>query len=381
MSLRNLPAGRRSLKGEMPREGREVLVGVSLSLSGGFRLQGEQALNGLRLWVEHMTRLGGLRVRLLSLDDRSRAGLAEENVLRLLTRDHVDLLIGPYSSGLTLAVAPLAAARGKVLWNHGGASDVIFQHGWRHLVSVPSPASDYFRALPLWVKQGDCEASRISILYANTGRFASQVAHGVADGARAAGFEQIRLFPFDSPIRDVRVLFREALAAGPDVLVGVGSFQDDVAIVRRRDLASRVKTLAVVGAGLEAFHTELGDLAEAVIGPSQWEPARHDDPLIGPSSEWFCSEFFRTFHQRPGYPAAQAFAVGVVIMECLRRAGSLEDEPLLRAAHALETTTLYGPFRLEPLTSRQIGHRVLLVQWRDGRKVVISKGAQVTERL
>lgn len=68
-------------------------------------------------------------------------------------------------------------------------------------------------------------------------------------------------------------------------------------------------------------------------------------------------------------------------MECLRRAGSLEDEPLLRAAHALETTTLYGHFRLEPLTSRPIGHRVLLVQWRDGRKVVISKGAQVTERL
>jgi hypothetical protein len=51
----------------------------------------------------------------------------------------------------------------------------------------------------------------------------------------------------------------------------------------------------------------------------------------------------------------------------------LADEPLLRVAHALETTTLYGGFRLDRLTARQIGHRVLLVQWRGGRKVVISR--------
>jgi hypothetical protein len=84
------------------------------------------------------------------------------------------------------------------------------------------------------------------------------------------------------------------------------------------------------------------------------------------------SAFQRTFHRVPDYPAAQAFAIGVVLTDCLRRAASLGDESLLRAAHALKTTTLYGRFRLDPLTSRQIGHRVLLVQWRDGRKVVIS---------
>ena len=101
---------------------KEVRSGVSLSLSGAFGLQGEQALNGLRLWVEYVRGEGGLPLgpagsrlplRLLALDDRSQAKLAKENVLRLLTHDHVDLLIGPYSSGLTLAVAPLAAAHGS----------------------------------------------------------------------------------------------------------------------------------------------------------------------------------------------------------------------------------------------------------------------------
>lgn len=144
-------------------------------------------------------------------------------------------------------------------------------------------------------------------------------------------------------------------------------------MVRRRDLLGGVKRLAFVGAGLEAFHEEVGDLAEDVIGPSQWEPAVHDPPHTGPTAEWFCAEFEKRFHRRPGYPAAQAFALGVVIMECLRRAESLEDGALLSAARGLDTTTLYGRFLLDPVTSRQIGHRVLLVQWRNGRKVVISR--------
>jgi len=96
-------ARRRPLKLEVAL-GPEVLAGVSLSLSGPFRLQGEQALNGLQLWVDYVTEAGGLPLglagsrpplRLLILDDRSRASFAKENVLRLLTQDHVDLLIGP----------------------------------------------------------------------------------------------------------------------------------------------------------------------------------------------------------------------------------------------------------------------------------------------
>ena len=112
-----------------------------------------------------------------------------------------------------------------------------------------------------------------------------------------------------------------------------------------------------------------------MIGPSQWEPDVHHAPLAGPDEKWFRSEFERAFHQRPDYPAAQAFVVGIVVIECLRRARTLEDESLLRAAHSLDTTTLYGRFRLDPATSRQIGHRALLVQWRSGRKVVIEDGA------
>jgi branched-chain amino acid transport system substrate-binding protein len=60
--------------------------------------------------------------------------------------------------------------------------------------------------------------------------------------------------------------------------------------------------------------------------------------------------------------------VGLIIGECIRRADSLEDRELLAAARGLDTTTLYGGFRLDPATLRQVGHEMLLVEWRDGRK-------------
>jgi ABC-type branched-subunit amino acid transport system substrate-binding protein len=176
---------------------------------------------------------------------------------------------------------------------------------------------------------------------------------------------------FESPLRDAGAVVREALEPEPDLLVSVGAFQDDVAIGRQWAARPAKAALALVGAGLAAFGDEMGGLAEGILGPSQWEPTAGEAPLVGPDSAWFVDAFERAFHRTPEYPAAQAFAVGVIVAECRRRAGSLASAALLGAAHALETTTFYGGFRLDSSTGRQVGHGVRLVQWRDGRKHVI----------
>src|SRR5919109_4527437 len=92
-----------------------VVAGVSVPLSGPLNRQGQDAYDGIRLWVDHVADAGGLTVgrsrsnrplRLVTLDDRSSVVRARENVTRLLTEERVDLLLGPYGSGLTLAVVP-----------------------------------------------------------------------------------------------------------------------------------------------------------------------------------------------------------------------------------------------------------------------------------
>jgi hypothetical protein len=120
-----------------------------------------------------------------------------------------------------------------------------------------------------------------------------------------------------------------------------------------------------VAAGVQAFYQEIGDAADGVIGPSQWEP--------NADSDWFVRDFRERFGQVPEYTAAGAFAMGLVLTECIRRAGSLEDKQLRAVAAGLDLSTFYGRFRIDPMTGRQIGHRILLTQWREGRKIVVNK--------
>jgi ABC-type branched-subunit amino acid transport system substrate-binding protein len=184
----------------------------------------------------------------------------------------------------------------------------------------------------------------------------------------------VRANTFEAPLHDPKALLAPARADNPDLLVVAGRFEDDVAVIRERWMLEAVGIVACVAAGTDAFHRELGVLAEGVIGPSQWEPHLSERPSTGPPSAWFISEFRRVFRRDPGYVAAQAYAMGLIVGECIRRADGLEDQALLAAARGLDTTTLYGRFRLDPVTLRQVGHETLLVEWRDGRKHVIAPG-------
>ena len=102
-------------------------------MSGKYRLQGQQALNGVSLWQSHTTTQGGIPVgsvtrpvRLVWYDDASRSGRARENVRRLLQEDRVDILLGPYSSNLTLAAAEIAEEQKKLSRNYTAGASMIW---------------------------------------------------------------------------------------------------------------------------------------------------------------------------------------------------------------------------------------------------------------
>ncbi|MEX1263302.1 MAG: hypothetical protein WEE66_05095 [Actinomycetota bacterium] len=47
------------------------------------------------------------------------------------------------------------------------------------------------------------------------------------------------------------------------------------------------------------------------------------------------------------------------------------DEWLYRAACALDCGKFFGRFHIDPATDLQVGHEMVLVQWRRGRKLVV----------
>mgnify|MGYP001567995248 CR=1 FL=1 len=69
-------------------------------------------------------------------------------------------------------------------------------------------------------------------------------------------------------------------------------------------------------------------------------------------------------HSASGYGGCQ------ILVEAIRRAGSLDSEKLREAVLKMDHNTVYGGFRVDR-DGLQIAHKMLTFQWQDGRKVIV----------
>ncbi len=350
---------------------------MSISLTGKFSRQGRQALDAARLWAAYTDEQGGVavgrdlrRVRILYYDDESRAAKTRENIARLVQKKRVHILLGPYSSGLTLAAAEIAGEYKRLLFSHGGTSDAIYQRGFSRVIGVGSPASEYFRGLPLWLEKHSPALRKVTVVYSAAGTFAAKVIRGFTEAAVALGHHSVDLLTLVS--HQPAELVRELEARQPQVVVLASTLEEEIRLLESRPLwPDSVECVAAVAAGVRAFYKQLGEVGEGILGPSQWEPEIAFPGHVGPDSAWFVRSFRRRFGGIPDYPAAAAFAAGLIVEECIRRVQSLEQDKLRDVASRFDCDTFFGRFRIDPSSGRQIGHRILLVQWSGGRKIVL----------
>jgi len=363
-----------------------IRLGLSLSLSGAYAAMGRQAEAALRLAVSDINQGGGIRVGgaqsrpvvMECLDDASDPARCAEIYRQLCFTNPVDILLGPYSSRLARAAAPIAGDARRVMINHGGADDELYARGDRTIVAVLSCASDYMArvvpllaALKMWRK-------RLAIIAAPT-PFAKSVARGVenacAERTAKRGGVRIRVkysARFDPEA--MRETLIPALARNRvNAVVSAGDFTHDVGVIRMLATSHLyIPVLSCVAAGVEDFGRELGDLAEGVVGPSQWEAQARITPELGPSPEEFEKRFAAEYPRIAcDYPAAQAYAAAIVAKAAIEISGALDQMKLREAFSDMKTSTLFGDFQIDRVTGRQIAHQILLVQWHGGRKVII----------
>lgn len=355
-------------------------VGMVASLTGPFQGQGRQALEGVAAWVRKANEAGGvyvgshdtrLTVQLNYYDDQSSPRVARELTEKLVLVDQVDLLLGPYSSVLTLAVAPVAERFHRVLWNHGGASDHIYDQGFRWVVGILAPASSYFIGVIDTVNDRDPSASKVAILHSANGSFPQAVASGAESRALQRGFQPAFVGRYRSPA-ELPSLIRQLEEMEPDIILGVGRIEDDL-LLAKHILHGRTgaKAIALVAAGIGQFKEDLGGEATGFLGPSQWEPGAAYVPDYGPSAEELAKVLEVPGQMGGDYTMAQAYAAGLVAQRCVEEAGTLENGALRDVAGRLDFPTFYGRFKIDPETGRQVGRSVVTVQWQGGQKVVV----------
>jgi branched-chain amino acid transport system substrate-binding protein len=365
----------------------KVTIGLSLSLTGEYSPMGRQAEAAIRLFIADANASSALRVAgercefaLECHDDASDSARCAEIYRALCADRRVDIIFGPYSNRLTRVAAEITEQSGRVLVNHGGAGDELYERGYKMIVGILSPASDYLRGFVRLLSQLKLWRKRVAIV-ASKSPFARAVAAGFERAAeeRAARRRGVRVRvkwngafdPVATPARLFPALARNRVNA----LASAGSYEHDVAVMRA--VASsrlNIPVLGCVAAGVGRFASDLGELAEGIVGPSQWEDSVELEPALGPTP----AEFARRMRavganeiDSPDYPAAQIYAAGLLTAAALAAAGRPDDTVLRAAFSDLRATTMFGDFSIDRVTGRQLGHQMLLVQWHRGRKVVI----------
>ena len=286
-----------------------------------------------------------------------------------------DILLGPYSSSLTLACARVCEGLGVVMWNHGGASDAIQHGGFSRVVSILAPASRYLWGVVDLLMSRDPRPRKAAVLRSSRGSFPKAVAGGFVERAVRFDWDVVFNETYEPDCPDFAQVVSRIRDSSPDVVLGVGRIQDDLALARELAKAELgAEAMGVVAAGVSLFWEELGALSEGFIGPSQWEPGLSYAPDYGPTTTELERRHTVFGEREADYTMAQAYAAGLVVQRCVMEAGTMEGAGLMQAARRLRFTTLFGPFDIDPATGAQIGRTVPLVQWKGGRKEVVWPG-------
>jgi Periplasmic binding protein len=325
---------------------RRIRVGACLSLSGRYARFGSQAARALDVWGT----LDG-HVDLVIEDDQSDPRVVQQILPRVAEAS--DVLLSPYSTQLVRAAAAMASAEGWLLWNHGGSGDDVENSHPGHLVSLLTPASRYpEQFIRRVLNREDIELWIVS----GKGSFGRQVAEGAERAARHAGIRTRRLehggaWPSRTP--------SESWA-----LFSAGTFEQDVETVRRaQDHPDPPCVIGAVAAGVQEFAAEI-ERPEGIYGVGQWFPgAVANTPEIGPSETTFLTAYAHRTKTRIDYPGVQAVAGAAVAAYCVRRTGTTAPQRLWAEAAALDTETLFGGFKIDPITGAQLKHEAVLVRW------------------
>ena len=131
-------------------EGDTVYLGAAVSLTGKYTTAGEHTQRGYDLAVKTINDAGGItvggktyRLEVIYYDDESTPARGAQLAERLINQDGVEFMLGPYSSGLTKAIAPVTEQYGVPMVEANGASLQLFNKGYRYLFAVLSTTEQY----------------------------------------------------------------------------------------------------------------------------------------------------------------------------------------------------------------------------------------------
>ena len=358
-------------------EGDTIVLGSAISLTGKYATNGVHAQNGYDLAVRKINEGGGVKVggksyklKVVYYDDESTPARGAQLAERLIKQDGVQFMLGPYSSGLTKAIAPVTEKYKIPMVEAEGASRSLFTQGYKYLFAVLSTSEQYLAsAIDLAAEMAEKEGRKpsdvkIAMAFEND-PFSLDVRAGVVDDAKKYGMKVVIDDKLPRDLSDMSATLTKAKALKPDLLIVSGHSKGAATAVRQiNEMKIDIPMIAMTHCEAAKVTDKFGAGANDILCSTQWaETLSYEDEMFGTAAE-FHEEFKANFegYTTVPYQSAQAAAAVMVWKDAFERANSFEIDEVRDAIAATDMQTFYGPIRFseagnniaKPMVLRQI---------------------------
>lgn len=358
----------------------EVLtLGSAISLTGKYATNGAHAKNGYEFAIKKIKENGGIKVadkcynfNVIYYDDESKGDRGATLAERLINQDKVQFMLGPYSSGLTKAIAPVTEKYQIPMVEAEGASRSLFNKGYKYLFAVLSTSEQYLASAVTLAaekaKEAGKEPSSVKVAIAvENDPFSLDIRAGVMEDAKKLGMKVIIDEKLPRDLSDMSAILTKVKLLKPDLLVVSGHSKGAATAVRQIG-EQKIKTPMVALTHCEAADVtgNFGDAANDILCSTQWaESLTYEDPIFGSASNYeqeFKGAYPEYATKKVPYQTAQASAAVYVFKDAFERAGTLDKDAVRDAIAKTDLKTFYGDIRFseagnniaKPMVLRQI---------------------------
>jgi branched-chain amino acid transport system substrate-binding protein len=345
-------------------------LGASLSLTGRFSDSAKYVQEGYLLWSEQVNAKGGIAgrpVQVVVYDDESNPDTGRVLAERLIDRDGVLAILGPYSSPITDAMAT-ATERAQVPMVGTIASDSsIWERRKLRWTFQAFPSSDFDHEGFLRIVGQKGGVKKLAIVYEEA-PFSIAAKDWAVKKAKEMGLA-VEPFGYNPGAQDFRSIIERIVAFGAEAVSMGGYYQPSIALTRQMiERGYNPVAYHFIQAADGVTKDALGANVEGIFGRSAWEAT-----IDTPANKEFVQSYRTRFGRVPSYHSAAAYASGQVYDAAIRAKGA--DKKAIRDHLASATIeTVLGGFRANA-KGQQEGYRYVSIQWQGGASKVVGASA------
>ena len=351
--------------------GDKIVLGAAVSLTGKYSSNGVHTQNGYNMAVDRINSMGGIKVggktyefEIIYYDDESNPKRAAQLAERLISQDGVEFMLGPYSSGLTKAMAPVTEKYGVPMVEANGASRSLFTKGYKYLFAVLAPANLYLDvAIRTAVELNGGKGVRIAQAFEQDA-FSQDVRLGILDAAKDTGSEIVIDDKLPKELNDMAATLAKVKATKPDVLVVSGHTKGALTAIRQiAEMKVDVPMLAMTHCDAAKLSKQHGKNAQYALCASQWHKTLTYKDKWFKDGMTYDADFTKMFGYAPPYQAAESSAALLVFKDAFERANSLDKDKVRDALSKTDMQTFYGNIKFSP-AGQNIAKPMVLFQVR-----------------